>query len=429
MGNPLIGLLVMLAAIWYVKPTGSGDGTSYGNAWGGMDAISGLSPGDTLYLCGLFSDTNQAALLTNSMTIRGDYPGDVGIISGGELWFIGNSNIVFQSITWSNATATSTLIASTNTTYITFSSCLFTNGAQADLYYGQDYWTFSGCEFGNLPNGIYTHINSQPRGPDYLTVTNCYIHDCDTVEYPHQDGHAIGLQGSSFCTLTRNTIERTGSAIEFWTTTIGLSNNVVSYNYIKDIHKASVTLGHGIGFSANANGWAVSNRVYGNIIENVGLLKTDTTAGYGVAFNRDDWIGIWNNTITNCTRGVSLSSSTAECNAQIENNIIESASQYYVSFTGEASPGDVTINYNLYYPTNTSYLPTGTHNANSITADPLFAPGSFRLLSSSPARGAGTDVGLSVDYAGRAWRNPPSIGAYEYGANATAATAHAATLK
>ena len=55
---------------------------------------------------------------------------------------------------------------------------------------------------------------------------------------------------------------------------------------------------------------------------------------------------------------------------------------------------------------------TGT---NSITSNPLFvsvAQKDFHLLSSSPAIGAGIDVGLSADFEGNTYSNPPNIGCY-----------------
>jgi len=56
---------------------------------------------------------------------------------------------------------------------------------------------------------------------------------------------------------------------------------------------------------------------------------------------------------------------------------------------------------------------------NAVNADPQFVnPGGtnaedYKIGSTSPCRMAGTDVGLSTDYTGRAWKNPPSIGAFE----------------
>lgn len=108
------------AATWYVRPgvyttqDGSGhpiptagvygtqNGTSYANAWNGIYAIvwSGMSSGDTLYVCGthaykryanLGSLSSQASsVITKSgITIRGDYPSDAGTVSGVTVNFVG----------------------------------------------------------------------------------------------------------------------------------------------------------------------------------------------------------------------------------------------------------------------------------------------------------------------------------------------------
>jgi hypothetical protein len=52
----------------------------------------------------------------------------------------------------------------------------------------------------------------------------------------------------------------------------------------------------------------------------------------------------------------------------------------------------------------------------ALIVNPLFvsAGSDFHLQAGSPAIHAGINVGLSTDYDGSAWYNPPSIGAYEY---------------
>ncbi len=87
---------------WFVRPAGgdygSEDGSSYHNAWDGLSNVvwgdGGVVAGDTLYICGLHLRTRTGdALWTVFMpgasgtaeswiTIRGDYPGDPGIIWG-----------------------------------------------------------------------------------------------------------------------------------------------------------------------------------------------------------------------------------------------------------------------------------------------------------------------------------------------------------
>jgi len=92
---------------WYVRPEGGSygaeNGTSYANAWDGLKKVvwgnNGVKAGDTLYICGLHLKEYKAGLTTvdrtitpvggsgdsSRVTIRGDYPGDPGIIWGGSL--------------------------------------------------------------------------------------------------------------------------------------------------------------------------------------------------------------------------------------------------------------------------------------------------------------------------------------------------------
>jgi len=134
----------------------------------------------------------------------------------------------------------------------------------------------------------------------------------------------------------------------------------------------------------------------------------------------------------------------------IKNNIFYNDAVYannpdaYSIFTYETLGGtysdkdDVDADYNLYYNTDADtkivlnwYDPHNWYTmaqweamktaigweANSPTpADPLFtsAPTDLTLSVGSPAIGAGIGVGLNTDYAGNAWNDTPSIGAYEY---------------
>jgi len=110
----------ILARDWYVRPAGGNygleNGTTYANAWDGLLNVKwgagGVQPGDTLWVCGLHIHNmvnlqitaEQADIPITSGTsesarviIRGDYPGDPGIVWGAyrmsyEAWtYEGNS--------------------------------------------------------------------------------------------------------------------------------------------------------------------------------------------------------------------------------------------------------------------------------------------------------------------------------------------------
>jgi len=95
----------VLARDWYVRPAGGSygleNGTSYANAWDGLMNVKwgagGVQPGDTLFICGVHilncqdkSSINLKGKITpqsgtsesTRVIIRGDYPGDPGIVWG-----------------------------------------------------------------------------------------------------------------------------------------------------------------------------------------------------------------------------------------------------------------------------------------------------------------------------------------------------------
>jgi len=84
--------------VWYVRPMigeyGVEDGASYETAFDGLDKViwSSIQPGDTLYVCGTFMSTTEveegrlivqaSGTEDNPILVRGDCPGDSGIIVG-----------------------------------------------------------------------------------------------------------------------------------------------------------------------------------------------------------------------------------------------------------------------------------------------------------------------------------------------------------
>ena len=129
--------------------------------------------------------------------------------------------------------------------------------------------------------------------------------------------------------------------------------------------------------------------------------------------------------------------------ATIRNNIIlspKAGGGHHVDFMSATSnTTGLTFDYNLYYPdtnggTNmfnwknvdctdfADWKNDSSGDANSLVANPLFlnAGGSyaldtdFKIQSTSPCIDAGTDVGLTEDYAGNHIVGAPDIGGYEY---------------
>ncbi len=81
-----------------------------------------------------------------------------------------------------------------------------------------------------------------------------------------------------------------------------------------------------------------------------------------------------------------------------------------------------TISYNVIYGNSPNLSMTGDTSSNIIQSDPSFVnytgddTGNYELSgTSSPAYHAGTQTDApAADFAGNAYSNPPSIGAYEY---------------
>jgi hypothetical protein len=138
-----LALLQGQAATWYVRPLvfsntwngnypaptsgiyGSQNGTSYGNAWNGLQSVvwgaGGVNTGDTLYICGTNIATFGPSMAPNpssfliqltqsGVTLRGDYPGDAGLIFGGAIdgcntytWSGPDANGVYWTQCYGNA--------------------------------------------------------------------------------------------------------------------------------------------------------------------------------------------------------------------------------------------------------------------------------------------------------------------------------------
>jgi len=113
----------------------------------------------------------------------------------------------------------------------------------------------------------------------------------------------------------------------------------------------------------------------------------------------------------------------------IQNNIFlnwNSGTTYSAAIFGTALYGSTNsvnrlyINYNDFYNNTNNilfvsgYSPTNYTSTPNLTSNPSLDSNWKIQNTSSPAYHAGTNVGLSTDYAGASWNNPPSMGAYEY---------------
>ena len=97
------------------------------------------------------------------------------------------------------------------------------------------------------------------------------------------------------------------------------------------------------------------------------------------------------------------------------NSIVSNVGNGILFSTG-AVAGNVILSNNDFYNNAANFSGASPTNTNGILTNPLFvnAGTDFSLQSTSSAINAGTDVGLSTDYAGNPIYGTPDIGAYEY---------------
>lgn len=545
---------------WYVRPLvysgwsankpvpvagvyGSQNGTSYANAWNGMQSIvwgvSGVNTGDTLYICGTNVANYDAGQVPNTIsyavnltqsgvTLRGDYPGDTGWIFGGCLdhnhtftWVGPDANGVYSSAvvgngsstyftkyeivngfpqiymlesgtTWtgglgarysvasgsnyvktvsggSPASNTNIAIASlgwdltiTNgtsnivfqalnfyggglaitdpganfygTTNISFTNCTMLWGCETGPWFrvkpGHDYWNVVGCEIGYCQSCIYPILNSQSRGALGWNVLNCNLHDCDVPNFPDSnDAHIIGCQGCSSWTITDNTLQRGGAAIDFFIgTTQWQTNNLIARNFIKDIYVKNTTFGSGIEFEGTVGqvtGAASNNIIERNIIVNTGLGgATQAYQGGGVDWEQPDYVIVRNNTIVNARQGLQNRNNSGAVKGEWRNNVIYNPVVNFEYVVGSGTASNIDVNYNLFFTNAPLAVPFNisqsgySSDANSVFSNPLFfnssAPiaSSVQVIPGSPALNAATNVNAGIDFDGSAVANNTTIGAW-----------------
>ncbi|GAG25062.1 unnamed protein product, partial [marine sediment metagenome] len=139
----------------------------------------------------------------------------------------------------------------------------------------------------------------------------------------------------------------------------------------------------------------------------------------------DNW-NIWNNTVYvgdgAIDEGIYLPNIGDITNVSIRNNIIQGVTNYPIYSNLAGGTIDIlSIENNDFYangtdaPQHDGAAPTNNTTQNNLTDNPIFVSAiDYHLQEGSPAIGAGLNVGLVTDYEDNPWRNPPSIGTYEY---------------
>ncbi len=327
---------------WYVRPSGgsygSENGTSYVNAWDGLNNVvwggAGVNPGDTLYICGthLYKDDSGSwgkptniNLVTGSagnvITIRGDYPGDEGIVWGHiipshESWVYEGSN------TYSITIAITTIgawvledIHDTSYTLLTKKNSIQEVKDNPGTYYASSYAT---------GNTLYVHCSDNgdptdrialarngwnfvyPSNASYITITDlkCYGHyrfvfskgqNCSHLTWrnftlhisPGYDGFGI-YDGNHYFTWDNCIIEYVRTGIY----TVSNTDNAPSYCTVRNCivrecgtsdHVAPTGDYHGIAFQGG----------HDNLIEKNEVYQSDL----GIGFYLDENMNFYNNIV------------------------------------------------------------------------------------------------------------------------------------
>jgi uncharacterized repeat protein (TIGR02059 family) len=226
-----------------------------------------------------------------------------------------------------------------------------------------------------------------------------------------------------------NSSEVIGITVESWTT---LNDIYIYSNHIKNFGT-----GIQVTFGMNAGGTASNFYIYNNIFENVGYSDTQggsSAIGFiyqaGVAVATWNNINIMNNVIkaggSSSNIGIRYHVTGATTNLSIKNNIIAGFGTRAINFANEGgSLSNLQIANNIFYNNSATInlggiTPSSYTSTPNYTSDPLFVSATdFHLQSGSPAIGKGVAIsGVTTDYAGNSYKNPPSIGAYESGSAA-----------
>jgi hypothetical protein len=210
------------------------------------------------------------------------------------------------------------------------------------------------------------------------------------------------------------------------------TNNIIRYNKVYDNAGADFD-GHGILLDHGADSCEVYyNVIYNNYGIGVGVYKSATANVYNnIAYGNAARPGGHS---VPCEFGILDDELDRTIDVNLKNNIgfstISGAYAIYLNGTVFNNSG-ISVTNNLWYRTsgdwwyesNTGYGSSlSTWNAKSfvgadLNADPLFtnpATVDFTLQSASPCINAGTDVGLTTDFAGNPIVGNPDIGAFEY---------------
>jgi hypothetical protein len=316
---------------------------------------------------------------------------------------------------------------------------------------------FNGGSNHSIRNCMIYDTGNMPDVPDPTTApqTGIFLANVNTaqiegthVSYTGRAGICVWGSISANITITNNDVSHPGLAGShaygvqiYGSTSADINNVLIQNNYIHDCGHANIYLINRI----------TNLRIFYNLLVNGGTLGSGDYLG-NLSGNGDGAAyavvspKIYNNVFyqSPCNvvnrNNVRISSYLYLEAADFKNNIFyngntNSMSRTYGSDHAHKIPP--TLNYNCHYSANSGNLlsvegvvstwagrPTGIETSGK-NSNPLFAAaGDFKLQSGSPCIEAGTNVGLTRDYAGNQvpQGSAPEIGAYEIGSSGSDTT-------
>ena len=440
------------ANTWYVRPSaapgtyGAEDGTSYADAWNGranvVQGVGGVTSGDTLYVCGTHSETDRWTFSSDGFTVRGDYSTDPGHIDGS-----GNTTnpamailLSGDDLTLQNIQVTPRLAANGAAVYIigtnaTVTGCNLTgvgDGAN-DVGYGVNL-NGAACPFtvtGNTITDFSTAVNmlNLTSTTDGMLISDNVI-DC----YPNstQNRSAINIEtsGGPYDFGGLGVVE--GNTVSGWTSggisVAGADNaivrrNTINANRLQYSDPAGIFLGHNAGAGGDAN------HCYRNIVHDV-LSATDNGSGINTRGGRN--LLVYSNLLVGCNNGIQNTFANSDDNQYVANTIVcdEANPRHGIRvetdctgitlkntiIAGATNPitevGTGVITYSHCDIYGGTILGTPVDGGGNIAADPAL-DGQYRPTNAALV-GAGVAVaGVTTDYDGNTFSDPPTIGAFE----------------
>lgn len=273
-----------------------------------------------------------------------------------------------------------------------------------------EFWNcLGGVEiYGNVINGSVDLVNSSRDSSSAYSVRVHGNQIGQPVLLSSESLRGVLLEANqSDIIVERNLISNVaaGIYIDQFGPTRSVSNISINTNIINNIGVSDAGL--------NSKGWGIlwTDETYRNhTVKNISICNNVFIGHSGARSN------MW---------GINLPHVGAAKNVTIRNNIIQDfdfAPIYAYNKTGTETIDILSIENNIFYRNGNGDTPkysviSPTHNTtrNNITRDPKFvSPSDFHLKTGSPAIGKGLKIeGLTMDFEGKKFKDPPSIGAYE----------------